>query len=260
MKHLLDLQVVEVSHPHERYVLLKLTDHNKALPAMQPGQFAQLRVDGSPTTFLRRPISIHYVDYATNQIWFLVQTVGDGTRQLARLQPGDTLNVLLPLGNGFTLPTKEEAAAGRKVLLVGGGVGCAPLLNMGKVLCEMGCRPTFLIGARSHKDLLQLDLFAQYGDVNVTTEDGSYGEKGFVTQHSILQNEHFDIIQTCGPKPMMMAVARYARQENIQCEVSLENKMACGLGACLCCVEDTNEGHVCVCTEGPVINIDKLKW
>lgn len=259
MKHLLDLQVVEVSHPHERYVLLKLTDPSKALPAMNPGQFAQLRVDGSPTTFLRRPISIHYVDYATNQIWFLVQTVGDGTRQLARLQPGDTLNVLLPLGNGFTLPTKEEAV-GRKVLLVGGGVGCAPLLNMGKVLCEMGCRPTFLIGARSQKDLLQLDLFAQYGDVNVTTEDGSYGEKGFVTQHSLLQKERFDIIQTCGPKPMMMAVARYARQEGITCEVSLENKMACGLGACLCCVEDTNEGHVCVCTEGPVINIDKLKW
>lgn len=259
MKHLLDLQVLEVSHPHERYVLLKLTDPNKALPAMQPGQFAQLRVDGSPTTFLRRPISIHYVDYASNQIWFLVQTVGDGTRQLARLQPGDTLNVLLPLGNGFSLPDKQQASS-HKVLLVGGGVGCAPLLNMGKVLSEMGCRPTFLIGARSQKDLLQLDLFAKYGEVYVTTEDGSYGEKGFVTQHSLLQREKFDIIQTCGPKPMMMAVARYARQEGVTCEVSLENKMACGLGACLCCVEDTNEGHVCVCTEGPVINIDKLKW
>lgn len=256
-KYILDLQVVEVSRPHERYVLLKLTDPNGLLPEMMPGQFAQLRVDGSATTFLRRPISIHYMDSTLNQVWFLVQTVGDGTRQLATLQPGDTLNVVLPLGNGFTMPHSVDD----RILLVGGGVGCAPLLYMGKAMAEMGCRPTFLIGARTQKDLLQLDLFAQYGDVYVTTEDGSYGEKGFVTQHSLLTGgTKFTRISTCGPKPMMMAVARYAASTATPCEVSLENKMACGVGACLCCVEDTQHGHQCVCTDGPVFPIEELKW
>jgi dihydroorotate dehydrogenase electron transfer subunit len=96
--------------------------------------------------------------------------------------------------------------------------------------------------------------------VFVTTEDGSEGEKGFVTNHSIWDSEHFDQISVCGPKPMMMAVAKMARERNTPCEVSLENMMACGLGACLCCVEDTNEGNVCVCKEGPVFDIDRLKW
>ena len=98
------------------------------------------------------------------------------------------------------------------------------------------------------------------GRVFVTTEDGSEGERGFVTNHSVLSQERFDQISTCGPKPMMMAVARYAKAENISCEVSLENKMACGVGACLCCVEKTTEGNVCVCKEGPVLNINKLSW
>ena len=124
----------------------------------------------------------------------------------------------------------------------------------------MGCRPTFSLGGRSACDVLQLDMFKEYGDVYITTEDGSEGEKGFVTQHSILSSERFDRISTCGPKPMMVAVARYAKSNNITCEVSLENMMACGVGACLCCVENTNEGHVCVCKEGPVFNVNKLLW
>ena len=255
-KYILDLTVVSVTKPHPRYVLVKVTDTKNPLPPMLPGQFAQLRVDGSPTTFLRRPISIHYVDTQKNEVWFLIQTVGDGTRRLAQLQEGDTLNVVLPLGNGFSLSGKKD----ERVLLVGGGVGCAPLLYLGKRILENGGRPTFLIGARSKADLLQLELFKELGDVYVTTEDASFGEKGFVTQHSLLQREKFQLIQTCGPKPMMMAVARYAKQSGTPCEVSLENKMACGLGACLCCVEDTKEGHQCVCTSGPVFNINDLKW
>ena len=125
---------------------------------------------------------------------------------------------------------------------------------------EMGVEPTFLLGARGSEDLLQMDEFQRVGRVFVTTEDGTQGEKGFVTQHSLLAKEHFTRISVCGPKPMMVAVARFARQAQVPCEVSLENVMACGLGACLCCVEDTTEGHVCVCTEGPVFDIDKLKW
>ncbi len=116
------------------------------------------------------------------------------------------------------------------------------------------------MGARSAEDLLEVDEFRKYGRVFMTTEDGTYGEQGFVTNHSILQTESFDQISTCGPKPMMMAVARFAHANGIACEVSLENKMACGVGACLCCVEKTTEGNVCVCKEGPVLNIKKLLW
>ncbi len=254
-KHILDLTVSSVEAIHEKYVLIKLTQ-DEPLPAMMPGQFVEVRVDNSPTTFLRRPISINFVDESTNELWLLVAAIGAGTRRLARLCKGDKLNCVLPLGNTFTMPVSDS----QRILLVGGGVGVAPLLYFGKRISQMGAEPTFLLGARSAKDLLLLDEFKKYGRVYVTTEDGSAGEKGFVTNHSILQQEHFDQISTCGPKPMMMAVARYARKADIDCEVSLENKMACGLGACLCCVENTTEGNVCVCTEGPVLNIKKLLW
>ncbi len=255
-KYVLDLTVTENMRLHEHYALLKLASPDRSLPEMFPGQFAEIRVDGSPTTFLRRPISINYVDKSRGEVWFLIQLVGDGTRRLGEAKKGDILNVVLPLGNGFTIPSE----ASDKLLLAGGGVGTAPLLYLGEQLALKGCKPTFLLGARSDKDLLQLELFAQFGEVYVTTEDGSRGEQGYVTQHSLLDKVRFDHIYCCGPKPMMMAVARYAKAQGIVCEVSLENTMACGVGACLCCVEKTTEGHVCVCKEGPVFNIDKLLW
>lgn len=255
-KYILDLKLTSVERLHERYVLLKATDPDKALPEMVPGQFAQLRIDGADDVFLRRPISIHNVDRERNEVWFLVATIGRGTRRLGMLQVGDVLNVVLPLGNGFTMPLD----ATERVLLVGGGVGVAPLLYMGREMKRRGMEPTFLLGARSAGDLLQLPEYEACGRVFVTTEDGSMGEKGFVTQHSLLQQERFTQISVCGPKPMMVAVARYAKQAETMCEVSLENMMACGLGACLCCVEDTEMGNVCVCKEGPVFDIKKLKW
>ncbi|MBQ3130550.1 MAG: dihydroorotate dehydrogenase electron transfer subunit [Bacteroidaceae bacterium] len=255
-KHIIDLQVVSVEALGERFVLLKCTDPNAPLPPMMPGQFAQLRVDGSKETFLRRPISINFVDTKQNQIWFLVQLVGAGSRALGRLKEGDTLNALLPLGNGFSMPVSAE----KKHLLVGGGVGTAPLLYLGAQMNLMGMRPTFLLGARTKDMLLQMEDFQRVGDVYVTTEDGSAGEKGFVTQHSILFKQHFDRISVCGPSPMMKAVAKFARANSVPCEVSLENMMACGLGACLCCVEKTVKGNVCVCTEGPVFDINELTW
>lgn len=254
-KFILDLTVNSVEALSDKHVLIKLTD-DKPLPEMLPGQFVEVRVDNSPSTFLRRPISINNVDYDRNELWLLVAAVGDGTRQLQKLQKGDHLNCMLPLGNSFTMPTDSA----QKVLLVGGGVGVAPLLYFGKRIKEMGGEPTFLLGARSAKDVLERELFEQVGRVLITTEDGSEGEKGFVTNHSVLAQEHFDRISTCGPKPMMMAVARYAFKNDIECEVSLENKMACGVGACLCCVEKTVEGNKCVCKEGPVMNIKKLTW
>lgn len=255
-KYILDLTVRSVEPVGGRYVLIKLTG-DEPLPEMLPGQFVEVRVDQSPTTFLRRPISINFVDREHNELWLLVAAVGDGTRRLAALKAGDALNCVLPLGNGFTMPTKADE---RLLLLVGGGVGVAPLLYMGAEMKRMGCEPTFLLGARSAKDLLMLDEFRQYGRVFVTTEDGSEGERGFVTNHSLLSQEQFDRIATCGPKPMMVAVARYAAKVSVECEVSLENMMACGLGACLCCVEKTTEGNLCVCKEGPVFNTKRLLW
>ena len=254
-KYCLDLTVKSVEHINEKYVLLKLTDENP-LPEMLPGQFVEILVDGSKTTFLRRPISINDVDREDNTLHLLIACIGDGTRQLGTLSVGVKVNIMLPLGNGFTMPESSD----KKHLLVGGGVGVAPLMYLGRKIKEMGGEPTFLLGARSKKDLLLIDEFKEIGRVFITTEDGTEGEKGFVTNHSVLSSETFDMISTCGPKPMMMAVARFAAKAGVECEVSLENKMACGVGACLCCVEDTIDGHVCVCKEGPVINIKKLKW
>ena len=253
-KYVLDFRITENVKLHDNYALLKLTPADgQPLPEMLPGQFVEVRVDRSPSTFLRRPISINFVDYTQNELWLLIRIAGEGTRTLCGMQAGEILNLVLPLGNTFTLPENPT----EKLLLVGGGVGIAPMLYWGKYLKEKGYTPHFLLGFRSDKDLLQYDQFCQLGEVS--TEDGSRGEKGFVTQHSILE-QHFDRLYVCGPKPMMVAVARYAREHGLFCEVSLENTMACGVGACLCCVEDTVEGHVCVCKEGPIFNIEKLKW
>ncbi len=254
-KYICDLCIRAVERLNSKYVLLRLT-REEPLPEMLPGQFVEVRIDNAPQTFLRRPISINFVDYEQNELWLLVAVVGDGTRHLSELKPGDMVNCVLPLGNGFTMPK----TAGERILLVGGGVGVAPLLYMGAKMAQMGCRPTFLLGARSAGDLLELDLFRKYGDVCITTEDATEGEKGFVTNHSILAKEQFDRVSVCGPKPMMVAVARWAKAAGVDCEVSLENMMACGVGACLCCVEKTVEGNLCVCKEGPVFNINKLTW
>ena len=256
-KYVLDLRVVAVDRVHERYVLLRLT-HDAPLPEMLPGQFVEVRVDGSTSTFLRRPISINFVDRQKNELWLLVAVVGDGTRCLSQLHEGDTLNCVLPLGNGFSLKSevgglKSEGGSEPSALtpqpsplLVGGGVGVAPLLYLGKVLKEQGIEPTFLLGARTAKDLLMLDTFRRYGRVFVTTEDGSEGEKGFVTQHSLLQKERFTLIQTCGPTPMMKAVASYAKErgfETIELYVSKQQTSAFQLylrNGFIVVTEDTN--------------------
>lgn len=255
-KYVLDLVVSSNVRLNDSFVLLKLTDE-RPLPDMLPGQFAELKVEGSASTFLRRPISINFVDRVRNELWLLIQLVGDGTRRLGDLVPGDRLNCVLPLGNCFSVP---EVCEGFRPLLVGGGAGTAPLLMLGERLAERGARPVFLLGARSEDCLLETELFERYGELFVTTEDGSRGERGFVTAHSVLSQRVFDFVYCCGPRPMMEAVARYAAARGIETEVSLENRMACGLGACLCCVEKTREGHKCVCTDGPVFNVKELLW
>ena len=228
-----------------------------ALPDMVAGQFAEILVP-SAKVLLRRPVSIHFIDREKNLIGFLIQIVGEGTASLAALRAGDNVNVLLPLGNGFGYRKTHVT----RPLLIGGGVGVAPLLFLGQELAGNGIIPTFLFGGRNGELILRKEEFMKYGNLFMTTEDGSAGEMGFVTDHSLLlDSESFDRIYACGPTPMLKAVAHWAREHDTACEVSLEHRMACGIGACLCCVEDTaDSGNVCVCKEGPVFNIDRLKW
>lgn len=225
------------------------------LPEMFPGQFVQILVDQSSHVFLRRPISINFVDPEKNEIWLLIQKVGEGSQKICSVHVGGIINLIFPLGNSFTLPEKKG-----KFLLVGGGVGTAPLLFLGKKMKDNDLDPEFLLGGRSGKDILQRTDFERYGTLYCTTEDGSMGEKGFVTHHSVLNEKKYEFIYACGPKPMMVTVAGYARDHGVGCEVSLENLMACGFGACLCCVEKTVRGNICTCTEGPVFNITELFW
>ncbi len=228
---------------------------NEILPEMHPGQFVQILVDNSPHVFLRRPISINFVDKEKNEIWLLIQKVGEGTEKICSIPAGGIINLISPLGNSFTLPERNG-----RYLLVGGGVGTAPMLFLGKRMKEVGIEPDFLLGGRSAEDILQRADFERYGPLYCTTEDGSLGERGFVTHHSVLKEKKYDFIYTCGPRPMMVAVAKYAHEHGVECEVSLENLMACGFGACLCCVEKTVRGNICTCTEGPVFNIKELFW
>lgn len=255
-KYLLDLKVVEKQLWGDKYVLLGFT-HSDVLPPMFPGQFVEVRVDNAPNTFLRRPISVYNVDTSKNILWLYVQVVGEGTKKMAQYAIGDVVNMLLPLGNKFS-----KAKEGETVALVGGGVGVAPMLYYGLQLKAQGITPNFVLGARSKQDLVTIEDFKKVGEVYVTTEDASLGEKGYVIDHSFLQDnkESIDRIVTCGPDPMMRAVGRFSKENGILCEASLENQMACGFGVCLCCVTPTTEGHKCVCTDGPVFNVNDLEW
>ena len=258
-KYLLDLRVVSNECLQERYSLLKLTSDSGLLPEMDPGQFVEILVTDSPGTLLRRPISIHYVDRERNELWLLVLPIGDGTRRMAQYKSGDIVNVMLPLGHGFTLPESVTPDT-KNLLLVGGGVGIAPMLFLARTFAERGVRPTILLGGRTAGHIVLREEFAALGDVYYTTDNGELGVEGRVTDHPILHDGSFDRVFTCGPKVMMIAVAKVAEARGIDCEVSLENSMACGIGACLCCVEDLiDKGNTCVCTEGPVFNSKLVK-
>lgn len=240
----------------DSYSLLKLQPADgSAIIDTCAGQFVEVEVPDSKSTFLRRPISINFVDRDRNELWLLVRVAGEGTRHLVALAEGRVLSLVLPLGKGFSIPADTVS----KVLLAGGGVGVAPMLYLGSELKKRGFEVAFLLGARSKGDLLELEEFEKIGCVYVSTDDGSMGEHGLITKNSALQKS-WQMLYCCGPMPMMKTMAAYAMRNNIECEVSLENRMACGVGACLCCVEDTVEGNLCVCKEGPVFNIKRLKW
>jgi dihydroorotate dehydrogenase electron transfer subunit len=253
-KRIEDLKVIGNKRLNNDFFVLELSG-NSRIPEFKPGQFAQVKVEGSPETFLRRPISIHDVDYGKNTFKILIQIAGKGTSTLAKLGNGDSLNLIYPLGNSFSLPGKEE-----KVLLVGGGCGIAPLLFLGKYLKMNSFVPDILLGFRNMARVIEIEDYLEIGNVFVTTEDGSMGEKGFVTSHSVFSTRQYNRIYCCGPDKMMKAIAAYSRSRNIICEVSLENLMACGIGVCLCCIVDTVKGNLCTCVDGPVFNINDLKW
>lgn len=254
-KFTVDMRIVRAEKLHPLYTRLTLTpDDGSQMPPVKPGQFVNIHVPNAPHTFLRRPISVNKADVEANELTLLIRRAGEGSSILCDMKEGETLNILYPLGNSFTLP-----AAGESVLLVGGGVGVAPMLCFGLELVRQGFNPEFLLGARRAEDVLELPEFEALGPVHVTTEDGSMGTKGLVTAHSVM-SRRFDNICCCGPAPMMKAIAREAVRMGASCQVSLENMMACGLGACLCCVEKTVRGNVCVCTNGPVFNINELTW
>lgn len=255
MKEVKDFVVVKNERINPAYSRLTLSPADGGrLPAILPGQFVQVAIE-TPGVFLRRPISINDVNAGENSFDILVRDAGRGTHELIQRKENTIINILLPLGNGFT----TDAPSGVRLLLIGGGVGVAPLLYLGRVLKANGYEPEFLLGARSAKDILELDDFQSVGKVHICTEDGSLGTKGLVIAHEVMREEIYRYY-CCGPAPMMKAIAKVAYQNGIDCEVSLENMMACGLGACLCCVEKTVKGNVCVCTEGPVFNINSLTW
>lgn len=227
------------------------------LPQIVPGQFVNIEIENTSEIFLRRPFSIFEVDYSLNLISIIVKILGRGSKKLTEISIAEELSLIFPLGKGFTIPNKND-----HILLIGGGSGVAPMLFLAK---ESGLNLNnvhLLLGARTYEDHINVDNYRQYGNMYFTTEDGSLGEKGYVTQHSVFQNNisSFDKIYACGPDAMMKAVAREAKKAKVFCEVSLENLMACGFGVCLCCIEPTIKGNLCVCTEGPVFNINDLKW
>jgi dihydroorotate dehydrogenase electron transfer subunit len=256
-KRIEDLSVIEKRSLNNEFFVLRIHSES-SLPQILPGQFAQVKVEGSPSTFLRRPFSIYDVDYTNRDIFLLIKIVGEGTNQLSQLSRGDKLNLIYPLGNSFSRPP------GSRVLLIGGGTGVAPIFLLGKYLREQhDIVPHFLLGYRSSQLVLDIVRFKALGVVHVTTEDGTMGHKGYVIHHPILHQEYKDIdmIYTCGPDSMMQEVAKYAHKKNIPCEVSLENLMGCGIGVCLCCVVDTiDNGNINTCIDGPIFNSRKLKW
>ena len=252
MKEIHDFTIIGRRQHGEQYFSLVL-QHAGTMQPIEPGQFVEVQVEGSREVMLRRPISVHDVDTKAGTLTLLIQIVGNGTRQLSTLKVGDRLNVVYPLGHGFSVE-----AAGTNPLLVGGGAGIAPLLHLAKVLASMSVKPTILLGGRTASLIPVHDEFLPYAEVLVATDDGSRGHHGIVTTHPAF-NQEYSMIYTCGPTPMMKAVARSAAERGIRCEVSLENMMACGVGACLCCVTDTDQGHRCVCKDGPVFDIETMK-
>jgi dihydroorotate dehydrogenase electron transfer subunit len=225
----------------------------------QPGQFAMIKVTDGIDPLLRRPFSIHRtMGKESGEFEILFKVVGSGTRILSQAHVGDRLDVLAPLGRGFRL-------RGTRPLIVGGGIGVAPLLFLAEEFLGQGARPKLLLGGRKDRDILcHNDFQCLAVPFAVATEDGSLGEPGLVTR--LLERELEGgtpgaTVYACGPPPMLAAVSHLCRQRQVPCQVSLEAHMACGVGACLGCVAPgVRAPYLRVCKEGPVFDAEEIRW
>ncbi len=222
----------------------------------KPGQFVDLYCnDGS--RILPRPISICEIDKEKNTLRLVYRVVGKGTKEFSNLHAGATISVLGPLGNGFTME-------GSKALLIGGGIGIPPMLELAKALCRESIEVQVVLG---YRDVLFLNQeFQAYGKVYISTEDGSYGTKGNVIDAIKEHNLTADVIYACGPTPMLKGVKAYGLEHGITTQLSLEEKMACGVGACLGCVCKTKDvnpltqvNNKRICKDGPVFYAQEVE-
>jgi dihydroorotate dehydrogenase electron transfer subunit len=212
-----------------------------------PGQFVNLALPGK---FLRRPLSVCRVRGET--LTLVYKTVGEGTELLSRMEPGQGLSLLSGLGNGFNLSVGFE-----KPLLVGGGLGAAPLYYLAEKLVGIGKKPSAVLGFNSADEIILAAQLAALGvQTVIATADGSAGVKGFATD-AIADISDYDYIFACGPEPMLRAV--YALGE-LPGQYSFESRMACGFGACMCCTCETNFGYKRICKDGPVLQREEIKW
>lgn len=211
-----------------------------------PGQFISVYTKDAGK-LLPRPISICEIDKANHRLRIVYRVAGGGTEQFSAYGTGDTLEILGPLGNGF--PLKEK-----KAFLMGGGIGIPPMVELAK---QLSCECQIIAGYRD--ELFLTEELQKYGELYIATEDGSAGTKGNVMDAVAENGLHADIIYACGPKPMLRAIKAYAEEHDIECYVSMEERMACGIGACLACVcqsKDVDDhSHVHnkrICKDGPV--------
>lgn len=223
---------------------------------VHPGQFVAV-YPNHESTLLPRPISICEVSEDKRRLRLVYRVAGKGTAEFASYGAGDSLEILGVLGNGFPI----DKAKGKRVFLMGGGIGIPPMLELAK---RLDCRKQILLGYRDKDLFLQEDL-ARYGDVYVATEDGSVGTKGNVMDIIKAHGLAADVIMACGPMPMLRAIKKYAGENKIEAYISLEERMACGVGACLGCVCRTTKvdahSHVHnarICTDGPVFEAEEV--
>ena len=215
------------------------------LEEQKPGGFVNIRLEG---LFLRRPISVY--DSAPGSLTILYKVVGKGTEQMAGMKAGETLDVLTGLGNGYDL-----SKAGDEPLLLGGGVGMPPLYLLAKQLTAAGRKVHAVLGFNTAEEVFGEEAFKALGcEVTVTTADGSYGMKGFVTD---ALPESYSYFYTCGPEPMLRAVYRATKTSG---QFSFEERMGCGFGACMGCSCRTITGYKRICREGPVLEKEEIAW
>ncbi|MDE6444926.1 MAG: dihydroorotate dehydrogenase electron transfer subunit [Muribaculaceae bacterium] len=216
-----------------------------------PGQFVNVAIPGK---YLRRPISICDYSHERGEITLLYDVVGEGTLAMSRMKEGDEVDLLSGLGNGFS-----TTSVGTRPLLLGGGIGCAPLLNLGRALVRSGKSPIAILGYNTAADSFGMDRwFEEIGvEAFIATVDGSLGTKGFVTDVIRRFGIEGDYFHACGPMPMLRALCNGL---DIPGEVSIESRMGCGFGACVCCSVETKDGVKRICKDGPVFRKEELIW